>query len=298
MFVLLSFLVCVCFRGNTVHNADRKSRRSPEVEGFCWHKIPWYEYDVMQFKNVLFCFMCSKCVMLPLFAEQNLKDILIGGESGGNISMIPLLLFSEERGTDTRLSHLYCSHLNFFLPFSRSWALHIVFTLFVSSASGSFPALSQTSSFLCELNRFLGDVIPRKHPESPPVQLTSLHSLPPLTLGLSSGEALLARLINSSALTVFSFSGCCSMFQVHHGELAMSVPLLEELRQRLEQTVTQIVEIIREEEVGHRAMERLGRLIELSGFLKKEPATGDVSPPTPALPHTHTHTSLSNNYPN
>lgn len=65
----------------------------------------------------------------------------------------------------------------------------------------------------------------------------------------------------------------------------MSPPLLEVLRQRLEQTVTQIVEIIREEEVGHRAMERLGRLIQLSAFLKKEPATGDVR---------HTPTSLSN----
>lgn len=57
----------------------------------------------------------------------------------------------------------------------------------------------------------------------------------------------------------------------------MSAPLLEELRQRLEQTVTQTVKIIREEEVGHRAMERLGRLIELSAYLKKEPATGDVN---------------------
>lgn len=29
-------LVCVYFRGNTVHNADRKSiRRSPQMEDFC-----------------------------------------------------------------------------------------------------------------------------------------------------------------------------------------------------------------------------------------------------------------------
>lgn len=123
------------------------------------------------------------------------------------------------------------------------------------------------------------------HPESPPLQLTSLQSLPPLTLGLSSSEALLAGLINSSTLTVFSFASCCSTFQVHHGELALSPALLEELRQRLAQTVAQIMEVIREEEMGHRAMERLGRLIELSAFLKKEPATGDVrrTPTSPPL---------------
>lgn len=32
----ISALVCVYFRGNTVHNADRKSiRRSPQMEDFC-----------------------------------------------------------------------------------------------------------------------------------------------------------------------------------------------------------------------------------------------------------------------
>lgn len=72
---------------------------------------------------------------------------------------------------------------------------------------------------------------------------------------------------------------------MHHGELALSPALLEELRQRLAQTVAQIMEVIREEEMGHRAMERLGRLIELSAFLKKEPATGDVRRTPTSAPH-------------
>ncbi|XP_027145672.1 muellerian-inhibiting factor isoform X3 [Larimichthys crocea] len=176
--------------------------------------------------------------------EQSLKDVLIGAKSGSNISVTPLLLLSGERGTDTR---------------------HV---------SGSSPASSQTSSFLCELKRFLGDILPEDHPVSPPLQLDSLQSLPPLTLGLSSSETLLAGLINSSALTIFSFSSW-SRFQVHHGELALSPALLEELGQRLEQTVVQIMEVIREEEMGHRATERLGRLRELSVFPKKEPPAGE-----------------------
>nr|CAJ78431.1 anti-Mullerian hormone [Dicentrarchus labrax] len=179
--------------------------------------------------------------------KQSLKDMLTGGKSGSNISMTPLLLFSWERGTDTRYTHV------------SGWSL----------------ASSQTSSFLCELKRFLGDVLPQAHPESPKLQLTTLQSLPPLTLGSSSSETLLAGLMNSSALTIFDFTNWGSMFQVHHGELALSPALLEELRQRLEQTVLHTMEVIREEDVGHRATERLGRLKQLSAFPEKEPAAGE-----------------------
>ncbi|XP_034738468.1 muellerian-inhibiting factor [Etheostoma cragini] len=178
--------------------------------------------------------------------NQSLKDIFIGGKSGSNISMTPLLLFSGERGTDTRYTH----------------------------TSGSSPASSQ-NSFLCELKRFLGDVMPQELSESPPLRLDSLQSLPPLKLGLSSSDGLLAGLINSSSPTIFSFISWSSMFQVHHGELAMSPALLEELSQRLEQSVLKMMEVIRDEEVGHRAMARLGRLKELSAFPKKEPAAGE-----------------------
>lgn len=67
------------------------------------------------------------------------------------------------------------------------------------------------------------------------------------------------------------------MFQTHDGELALSPALLEEVKRRLEQTVVQIMEVIMEEEVGHRAAERLGRLRDLSAFPKTEPAAGDVN---------------------
>nr|XP_020487809.1 muellerian-inhibiting factor [Labrus bergylta] len=179
--------------------------------------------------------------------KQRLKDILIGGQSGSNNCMIPLLLFSGERGTDTRNAHI----------------------------SGSSMTPSRTSSFLCELKRFLDDVLPLVHPGSPQLQLGSLQSLPPLTLGLSSSETLLAGLINSSALTIFSFSSWSSRFPVHHGELSLSPALLEELRQRLEQTVEKIMAVIREEDVGHKATERLGRLKKHSVLLKKEPEAGE-----------------------
>ncbi|XP_039983982.1 muellerian-inhibiting factor isoform X2 [Xiphias gladius] len=186
--------------------------------------------------------------------KQSLKDVLIGEKSGSNISINPLLLFSWETGTDTRYRNV----------------------------SGSSPASSHTFSFLCELKRFLGDVLPGTAsrtsgvPESPPLKLDSLQSMPPLSLGLSSSETLLAGLINSSSPIVFSFNRMGSMFQAHHGQLALSPALLEELRQRLEQIVKQIMEVIREGEVGHRATERLVRLKELSVLPKREPAAGDV----------------------
>ncbi|KAK2835677.1 hypothetical protein Q5P01_016161 [Channa striata] len=174
--------------------------------------------------------------------KQRLKYALIGEKSGSNISLIPLLLFYVELTTDTR---------------------HV---------SGSS---SRTFSFLCEMKRFLGDLLPQEHPQSPPLQLDSLQSLPPLKIGLSSSEILLAGLINSTAPTVFSFSSRGSIFQGHHGELALSPPLLEELKERLQQTVVQIQEVIRAEDIGHRATERLKRLKELSVFPKKEPAAGE-----------------------
>uniref|UniRef100_A0A8C3A0C4 Anti-Mullerian hormone n=1 Tax=Cyclopterus lumpus TaxID=8103 RepID=A0A8C3A0C4_CYCLU len=171
--------------------------------------------------------------------SQSLKDILIGGTSGSNISMVPLLLFSGETGTDT-----------------------------------SSSLTSSQTSFLCELKRFLGDVLPQDPRESSPLLRDSLQSLPPLTLGLSSSDAMLAGLINSSSITIFSFSSWSSVFQVHRGELTFSPALLDELKQRLEHTVGKITEVIREEQVGQRATERLGRLKDLSAFPLKEPASG------------------------
>uniref|UniRef100_A0A3B4TNX3 Anti-Mullerian hormone n=2 Tax=Seriola dumerili TaxID=41447 RepID=A0A3B4TNX3_SERDU len=178
--------------------------------------------------------------------KKSLKDLLIGEKTGCKISITLLLLFSGGTRPDTRQTHV----------------------------SGSSLASSQTFSFLCELKRFLGDVLPQHHPESPPFQLESLPSMPPLSLGLSSSETLLAGLINSSFLTVFSFARWGSISQVHPGQLAMSPALVEEVRQRLGQIGMQIMEVIREKEVGHRATERLERLQEFSALPTMEQAAG------------------------
>ncbi|XP_060934358.1 muellerian-inhibiting factor [Limanda limanda] len=175
--------------------------------------------------------------------KQNLKDILIGEKSGSSINITPLLLFSG--GTET------------------------------SRVSGSTLSSSQTFSFLCELRRFLCEVLPQNRPEAPQLQLGSLQSVPYLSLGLSSSETLLAGLINSSSTTVFSFSRWGSVLQVHPGQLALSPSLLEELRQRVEQIGMQMMEVIGGKEVGSRAKERLGRLKELSALPKTEPGAGE-----------------------
>ncbi|KAI4828681.1 hypothetical protein KUCAC02_022760 [Chaenocephalus aceratus] len=147
----------------------------------------------------------------------------------------------------------------------------------VTFSSPSLHPNTQTP-FLCELKRFLGDVPPQDPPESPVLQLDSLDSLdslPPLPLDLSSSDTLLAELINSPSPTIVSFTSRGSMFQVHLGELAMSPALLQEVKQRLQQTVTQVTEVIETEgEVGCRATKRLRRLTELSAFPEKEPAAG------------------------
>uniref|UniRef100_A0A672IVR6 TGF-beta family profile domain-containing protein n=1 Tax=Salarias fasciatus TaxID=181472 RepID=A0A672IVR6_SALFA len=168
--------------------------------------------------------------------EQNLKDSLSGGRLEGNISMTLLLLFSGETGTDTR---------------------------------------SLQTSFLCELKRFLGVILPQESSQSPLVQLDSLRSLPPLMLGLSSSETLLAGMINSSAPTVFSFNSWGSTFPVHQEQLALSPPLLEELRQRLEEIVPEIMEMIKEEKLTDKATERLRRLQRLSVWKETELAAGE-----------------------
>ncbi|KAM4739033.1 muellerian-inhibiting factor [Anableps anableps] len=177
--------------------------------------------------------------------KQNLKDVLIGGKSGSDARLTPLLLFSVETGT-------YMRHVN---------------------RSGSSGASSQTSlSFLCELRRFLDAVLPQHHTEPPLLRLDTLQSLPPLALGLSTSETLLAGIINSSAPTIFSFASWSSSFPVRPGQLALSPALLEELGQRLEMNEQQIRELIRQEMVPTRASEKLGRLRELSAFQRQETA--------------------------
>ncbi|KAJ7992988.1 hypothetical protein DPEC_G00267780 [Dallia pectoralis] len=179
-----------------------------------------------------------------------LKSIL-GEGTRSNVGVIPLMLFSMVRGTDDRLT----------------------------DSPVPLPAPSGTYTFLCELQRFLSDVLlplEQTQPPTAPVPLHSLHSLPPLSLGVSSSETILAEMINSSAPTLFSFPAQSSEFQDYRGELALQPALLEVLRQRLEEVVVQM----RAEEVGSAGMDRLRRLQKLS-FLPKdgeEPPKDDGSP--------------------
>ena len=77
-------------------------------------------------------------------------------------------------------------------------------------------------------------------PRAALVPLYTLHSLPTLSLGVSASETVLAGLLNSSALTLFSFPTLGSIFQGLHRELALRPALLEVLRQRLEEAVVQM----------------------------------------------------------
>ncbi|XP_043986161.1 muellerian-inhibiting factor [Gambusia affinis] len=183
--------------------------------------------------------------------RQNLKDVLIGGKSGSDVRLTPLLLFSAEAGTDTR-------HAN---------------------RSGSSAASSQTTSlsFLCELRRFLDADLPQQQSQPPLLRLDSLQSLPPLALGLSTSETLLAEIINSSAPTIFSFSGWSSSFPVRPGQLALSPALLRELGLRLETSERQMRELIRQGMVPQRASEKLERLRQLSAFQKQDSSAGGES---------------------
>ncbi|XP_035992057.1 muellerian-inhibiting factor isoform X2 [Fundulus heteroclitus] len=171
--------------------------------------------------------------------KQNLKDVLIGGKPG---SMTPLLLFSVETGTNGR------------------------------SGSSVAPLQATSRSFLCELRRFLDAVLPQHRSDTPLVRHDSLQSLPRLALDPSTSETLLAGIINSSASTVFSFHSWSSSIPARPGQLALSPALLEEVGQRLEKNEQQIRELIRQETVTQSVSEKLGRLRELSGFQRQDPA--------------------------
>lgn len=151
--------------------------------------------------------------------------------------------------------------------------MSVIVFLRVTEKLSPSPAPSGTYTFLCELQKFLSDVMPpqtQSQPWAASVPLYSLDSLPPLSLGVLSSETLLARLLNSSAPTLFSFPTQGSVLQGHHGELSLQPALLEVLRQRLEEVVVQM----RTEEVGRdeRAVEASGTVLPKEG---EEPPAGE-----------------------
>ncbi|XP_077462999.1 muellerian-inhibiting factor [Stigmatopora argus] len=140
----------------------------------------------------------------------------------------------------------------------------------------SSPSVGDSSrpiSFLCELRRFLSGVLPQRRPDSPPLRLDTLQAPPPVTLDPSSSEAELADLINSSAPTVFSFTG--STYHIHRGELAMPRGLLDELRRNLELNLVGAMEVLRDKADGQRSAGRLQRLWELCAFSKLDSVSGE-----------------------
>nr|XP_055074498.1 muellerian-inhibiting factor [Misgurnus anguillicaudatus] len=132
--------------------------------------------------------------------------------------------------------------------------------------SSSLPP-SKTFLFLCELQKFLMDVLPQKEPpesqeEESGVSLDTLHSLPPLTLGGSSSQSLLSGLMNSSTPIVFVFPQHQQILQTHRVELNLEPPLLSVLRLRLDEAMAQV----KKEEAGQKMIDRLQRLSEMSAL--------------------------------
>ncbi|RXN20603.1 muellerian-inhibiting factor-like isoform X1 [Labeo rohita] len=123
---------------------------------------------------------------------------------------------------------------------------------------------SRTYLFLCELQKFLSDVVPQKEglTTQEGVSLDALHSLPPLSLGVSSSESLLSGLVNSSTPTVFVFPERQQGLQTHRVEVTLDSPLLSALRIRLDEAKAQV----KQQEVGQRMIDRLQKLSELSGL--------------------------------
>ncbi|KAF4097722.1 hypothetical protein G5714_021730 [Onychostoma macrolepis] len=138
-------------------------------------------------------------------------------------------------------------------------------TLKLSRKSTGWETPTQNLSFLCELQKFLSDVLPQKEgPTSQEgansVSLDALHSLPPLSLGVSSTETLLSGLVNSSMPTVFVFPETQQGLQTHRVEVTLDSPLLSVLRMRLDEAMAQV----KQQEAGQKVIDRLQKLSKLS----------------------------------
>uniref|UniRef100_A0A672JRF6 Muellerian-inhibiting factor-like n=1 Tax=Sinocyclocheilus grahami TaxID=75366 RepID=A0A672JRF6_SINGR len=126
---------------------------------------------------------------------------------------------------------------------------------------------SRTYLFLCELHKFLSDVLPQKEgPTSQEgantVSLDALQSLPPLSLGVSSTESLLSGLVNSSTPTVFVFPERQQGLQTHRVEVTLDSSLLSVLRMRLDEAIAQV----KQQEAGQNVIDRLQKLSKLSAL--------------------------------
>nr|XP_061811829.1 muellerian-inhibiting factor-like [Nerophis lumbriciformis] len=223
--------------------------------------------------------------------KKRIKELLTGGNTQSS-TVTPVLLFPRQDislplatedggpGSDTTFDAEERSAAAIFPQVFQSTVSTSITRLKKKTEQNAseWTKIGDTDSFrpiffLCELRRFLSGVLPHNRPDSPPLRLDSLPALPPVTLGLSSSESVLAELINSSAPTVFSFTGFT--YHVHRGELAMPPGLLDELRQNLEFNMAQVTEVLRDKGDSQRSIMRLHRLWELCAFSKLNPVSGE-----------------------
>ncbi|XP_016298101.1 muellerian-inhibiting factor-like isoform X2 [Sinocyclocheilus anshuiensis] len=179
----------------------------------------------------------------PKPSVSELQEVLMRKVDGCNMSMRPILVFLSDRD-EQRTPHLKY-HRN---PLDEK------------------PP-SRTYLFLCELQKFLSDILPQKEGPAPQrganaVSLDALHSLPPLSLGVSSTVSLLSGLVNSSTPTVFVFPERQQGLQTHRVEVTLDSPLLSVLRMRLDEAMAQV----KQQEVGQKVIDRLQKLSELSAL--------------------------------
>ncbi|XP_062846699.1 protein DVR-1-like [Trichomycterus rosablanca] len=120
--------------------------------------------------------------------------------------------------------------------------------------------------FLCELQKFLNEVLPQRNPKlhgvTTKVSPSVLHSLPPLTLGVSSSKSLLLELVTSSGPTVFSFPRESQGLRNNKGMLDLNPLMLSVLKARLDEALAQV----RMEKAGQDVMDRLKILSVLSAL--------------------------------
>ncbi|XP_051977253.1 muellerian-inhibiting factor-like [Xyrauchen texanus] len=182
---------------------------------------------------------------------SELQEVLMRKVDGNNISVKPMLFFlaDHENSDEQRTPNLQYHGI----------------TLDQRPLPGPLPP-SKTFLFLCELQKLFNDILPEKEPSTPQeeastVYLDELHSLPPLTLGVSSTESLLSRLVNSSTPTAFVFPQMQQSLQTHRVELTLESPLLSVLRLRLDDAIAQM-----KNEAEQKVIDRLQKLSELSAL--------------------------------
>ncbi|XP_051551494.1 muellerian-inhibiting factor-like [Myxocyprinus asiaticus] len=182
---------------------------------------------------------------------SELQEVLMRKVDGNNITMKPMLFFlaDRENSDEQRTPNLQYHGI----PLDQR------------PLPGPLPP-SKTFLFLCELQKLFNDILPEKEPSTPQeevstVYLDALHSLPPLTLGVSSTESLLSGLVNSSTPTAFVFPQSQQSLQTHRVELTLESPLLSVLRLRLDEAIAQV-----KKEAEQKVIDRVQKLSELSAL--------------------------------